>query len=52
VPDGSIDGNDLSELIAHWGPATPMTRADIDRSGDVDGGDIAQLLAFWGTCTP
>jgi hypothetical protein len=48
--DGTVDGADLSPLLAGWGPKT-ATNASADLNGDgvVDGFDLARMLARWGT---
>ena len=43
--DGSVDGQDLAELLANWGTADPD--ADINGDGTVDGQDLALLLSSW-----
>ena len=47
--DGAVDGADLAQLLADWGPG-PGCASDLDGSGTVDGADLAALLAFWGPC--
>lgn len=50
-PDGSIDGLDLTVLLAEWGSSCQAgfgCRSDLDRNGLVDGFDLAELLANWG----
>ena len=44
--DGTVDGADLSTLLADWGGV------EDDLNGDdlVDGADLAILLANWGVC--
>lgn len=51
VPTGNVNGNDLGELLAAWGPCTAC-RADIDGSGAVDGIDLGIMLGAWGPCLP
>lgn len=48
--NGVIDGDDLGQLLAQWGPcAFPgACTADLDVDGDVDGGDLGLILAAWG----
>jgi hypothetical protein len=43
--DGTVNGQDLAELLARWGSADPA--ADINGDGSVDGQDLASLLAGW-----
>ncbi len=45
--DGTVDGSDLGELLAHWGGARP---GDLNDDGIVDGADLGELLAQWGDC--
>ena len=42
---GSVNGSDLSILLAAWGTAGGS--ADINRDGLVGGGDLAILLSAW-----
>lgn len=48
--DGTVDGADLGELLAQWGPCpgggVPCP-ADLDSNGAIDGADIGILLAAW-----
>lgn len=46
--DCVVDGFDLAQLLAAWGPCTASCAADLDASGAVDGADLALLLARWG----
>jgi formylglycine-generating enzyme required for sulfatase activity len=51
--NGSVDGADLSTVLAYWGPRTqdPSSIAsDLDGSGRIDGADLSMLLANWGAC--
>ena len=50
VVDGIVNGADLGELLAAWGPATGNASADINRDGSVNGADLGELLANWGPC--
>ena len=43
--DGTVNGQDLAELLARWGSTDP--NADINGDGNVDGQDLASLLAGW-----
>ena len=43
--DGSINGEDLLVILAHWGLVHSF--ADLNGSGTVDGGDIAWILTGW-----
>lgn len=47
--DGLVNGIDLSELLAAWGPCAECD-ADLDGSGVVDGVDLTTLLSEWGDC--
>jgi hypothetical protein len=47
---GTIDGSDLSRLLAAWGPDAAGLAADINRDTRVDGVDLSMLLAAWGPC--
>ncbi len=51
VPSGEINGVDLSQILADWGPCTNCL-GDIDGDGAVTGNDLGQLLAGWGPCPP
>jgi formylglycine-generating enzyme required for sulfatase activity len=51
VPTGNVNGNDLGELLAAWGPCGACP-ADIDGNGAVDGNDLGILLGAWGPCLP
>jgi FAD/FMN-containing dehydrogenase len=42
---GEVDGADLAEQLAAWGPGT--SRADLNNDRKVDGMDLAQLLNQW-----
>ena len=49
--DGSVNGADLSALLAAWGPcASGDCSADLTGDGVVNGGDLAVLLSSWGAC--
>jgi hypothetical protein len=48
---GTIDGTDLTRLLAFWGSdASSFPAADINGDGLVDGVDLAMLLGNWGPC--
>ncbi|MEE2681177.1 MAG: glycoside hydrolase family 9 protein [Planctomycetota bacterium] len=49
--DGEINGADLTELLASWGPCSGSCGGDLDQDGSVGGSDLARLLAGWGPCT-
>lgn len=44
--DGSVNGTDLTMLLAQWGGSGS---ADINGDGQVNGIDLSALLAAWGT---
>ncbi|MFM9169729.1 MAG: hypothetical protein ACKOTD_06295, partial [Phycisphaerales bacterium] len=43
---GRVDGADLGQLLAQWGPGHGT--GDLDGSGTVDGVDLGRLLGAWG----
>lgn len=43
---GTVDGTDLTALLASWGTCAHCP-ADIDASGEVDGKDLTAMLAAW-----
>ena len=45
---GSVDGTDLSQILAAWGASG--VPADINGDGTVNGLDLAVVLAGWGQC--
>lgn len=49
--DGTVNGVDLSQMLAEWGPCTGSCVSDIDGNGTVDGQDLAAVLAGWGSCS-
>ncbi|MEE2681447.1 MAG: lectin-like protein [Planctomycetota bacterium] len=46
--DGTVNGSDLTELLAAWG-STGSDR-DLDGDGLVSGPDLTLILANWGAC--
>jgi len=46
--DGEVDGADLGQLLAAWGPCAGACPEDLDGDGSVGGGDLGVLLAAWG----
>jgi hypothetical protein len=47
--DGTVDGVDLSVMLAAWGPCvTASCAGDINQDDTVDGTDLSALLAAWG----
>jgi hypothetical protein len=51
IPDGLVDGSDLSAILSKWGgPYDPQrTAADVNLDGKVDAEDLAAVLFAWGT---
>ena len=47
--NGFVDGTDLGNLLAAWGPCATCP-ADMDGDGFVNGIDLGELLGAWGTC--
>lgn len=47
--NGFVDGTDLGNLLAAWGPCADCL-ADIDGDGFVDGRDLGMMLGAWGAC--
>lgn len=47
--NGLVDGADLANLLANWGPNVGSA-ADLNGDGTVDGADLANLLANFGPC--
>ena len=45
--DGVINFDDLSFILAAWGPCASPCPEDIDGSGEVDFDDLAYILAGW-----
>jgi agmatine/peptidylarginine deiminase len=46
---GSVDGADLGQLLAAWGPCAECA-FDLNGDGIVDGADLGEMLAAWGAC--
>ena len=46
--DGSVDVQDLSEVILKWGSADPA--ADVNHDGSVDVQDLSEVIINWGPC--
>ena len=46
--NGVVDGADLPELLARWGPCGNDCAGDLDLDGRIDGSDLAIFLAGWG----
>jgi hypothetical protein len=47
---GTVNGADLGQLLASWGPCGQGCSADLDGNGFVGGADLGTLLADWGAC--
>src|SRR5210317_1195917 len=47
--NGSVDVNDLLEVLANWGPCAGCP-ADIDGDGQVAITDLLTVLGDWGPC--
>jgi hypothetical protein len=51
IPNGLIDGADLSALLSVWGTNGGLyPRADCNSDGTVGGQDLAIVLSGWGAC--
>ena len=48
--DGTVDGADLTLLLADWGCTGAGCVGDFDGSGTVDGADLTIILSAWGDC--
>ncbi len=46
----TIDGADLAQFLAAWGPHESCEKADFNSDGVVNGFDLAMLLSEWGNC--
>jgi formylglycine-generating enzyme required for sulfatase activity len=49
--DGGVDGVDLGELLADWGPcigAPPACASDLNGDGFVNADDLGLILGYWG----
>jgi formylglycine-generating enzyme required for sulfatase activity len=51
VPNGVVNGTDLAEVLASWGPCSSCS-ADTNSDGQVNGQDLAAVLGGWGACRP
>ena len=51
IPDGIVDGSDISAILSKWGgPYDPQrTAADVNLDGQVGAEDLAAVLFAWGT---
>jgi len=47
--DGTVDGSDLSMLLAEWG--NEVDAYDLDGDGTVGSADLGLLFAAWGDCS-
>jgi hypothetical protein len=51
IPNGLVDGADLSALLSVWGTSGGLyPRADCNSDGLVDAQDLAIVLSGWGAC--
>jgi formylglycine-generating enzyme required for sulfatase activity len=51
VPDGIVNGIDLSAVLSAWGtPGQGPFPADVNEDGMVDGVDLSYVLSGWGNC--
>jgi len=50
TPYNVIGGEDLANILGHWGEA--YGAADLNRDGNCDGVDLGALLNGWGNCAP
>jgi formylglycine-generating enzyme required for sulfatase activity len=51
VPNGVVNGTDLAEVLASWGPCSSCS-ADTNSDGQVNGLDLTAVLGGWGPCRP
>jgi formylglycine-generating enzyme required for sulfatase activity len=51
VPNGVVNGTDLAEVLASWGPCSSCN-ADTNGDGQVNGLDLTAVLGGWGPCRP
>jgi formylglycine-generating enzyme required for sulfatase activity len=51
VPNGVVNGTDLAEVLASWGPCSSCS-ADTNGDGQVNGLDLTAVLGGWGPCRP
>jgi formylglycine-generating enzyme required for sulfatase activity len=51
IPNGVVNGTDLAEVLASWGPCSSCS-ADTNRDGQVNGQDLAAVSGGWGACRP
>jgi formylglycine-generating enzyme required for sulfatase activity len=51
IPNGVVNGTDLAEVLASWGPCSSCS-ADTNGDGEVNGQDLAAVLGGWGPCRP
>lgn len=45
-----VNGDDLAQLLAAWGPHDSCEKADLNSDGVVDVVDLSVLLSEWGNC--
>jgi formylglycine-generating enzyme required for sulfatase activity len=51
IPNGVVNGTDLAEVLASWGPCSSCS-ADTNSDGQVNGLDLTAVLGGWGPCRP
>ena len=49
--NGTVDGADLTLLLATWGCTGDGCIGDLDGSGTADGADLTVILSSWGACS-
>jgi len=47
--DCAVNGDDLAQLLAAWGPCAAPCAADLNGDGSVGGDDLAIVLVNWGS---
>ena len=45
--DGHVNGLDMTQVLANWGPTTAGNSADLNDDGVVDGLDMTMVLSNW-----
>ena len=49
--DGIVNGADLGQIVAAWGPCSGDCPADLNNDNAVNGADLGEFLGEWGDCT-
>ena len=49
--DGTVNGADMTLLLAEWGSVEPPFEIDLNCDGVVNGADMTILLSNWGRCS-